>query len=99
MQWYVGRKQGPYKRFVLANLAPRFPKVTQSACYLVSFEDTSRGQVAMVIYEWRDVAYLGKASSRIDDTIPVSNMLYFSIGSTFDSIRMGRGHTSARLPR
>ncbi|KAF8581639.1 protein PTM1 [Ramaria rubella] len=36
----------------------------------VSFEAASQGQVAMVIYEWRDVAYLGKPSSKIDDTLP-----------------------------
>ncbi|KAF8509794.1 lung seven transmembrane receptor-domain-containing protein [Gautieria morchelliformis] len=36
----------------------------------VSFDNNSQGQVAMVIYEWKDVGYLGKPSSQIDDTLP-----------------------------
>ncbi|KAF8516142.1 lung seven transmembrane receptor-domain-containing protein [Hysterangium stoloniferum] len=36
----------------------------------VSFEAHSEGQVAMVIYEWQDVPYLGKASSQTDESIP-----------------------------
>ncbi|KII94126.1 hypothetical protein PLICRDRAFT_50112 [Plicaturopsis crispa FD-325 SS-3] len=36
----------------------------------VSFESASQGQLAMVIYEWGDMAYLGKVTSMIDDTLP-----------------------------
>jgi hypothetical protein len=39
---------------------------------LVSFESTSQGQLAMVIYEWGDYHYLGKVTSEIDDYLPVS---------------------------
>lgn len=39
----------------------------------VTFDSSSQGQVAMVIYEWKDVGYLGKATSQDDDdTLPVS---------------------------
>jgi len=38
---------------------------------LVSFTSDSRGQVAAVIYEWTDVAFLGKPTSDLDD-YPVS---------------------------
>ncbi|KIJ66304.1 hypothetical protein HYDPIDRAFT_87001 [Hydnomerulius pinastri MD-312] len=31
---------------------------------------TSHGQVAMVIYEWQDVKYLGAVTSETDDTLP-----------------------------
>lgn len=37
----------------------------------VTFEP-SQGQLAMVIYEWNDVKYLGKITSTTDDTLPVS---------------------------
>ncbi|PCH33992.1 hypothetical protein WOLCODRAFT_112920 [Wolfiporia cocos MD-104 SS10] len=33
----------------------------------VTFDSTSRGQVAMVIYEWGDMEYLGKATVTADD--------------------------------
>ena len=38
---------------------------------LVSFERGSEGQVAIVIYEWSDASYLGKETSKTDDTLPV----------------------------
>jgi hypothetical protein len=37
----------------------------------VSFDATSQGQVAMVIYEWADAQFLGKVTSTTDDTLPV----------------------------
>ena len=37
---------------------------------LVTFTAESRGEVAMVIYEWQDVIYLGKQTST-DDYLPV----------------------------
>jgi hypothetical protein len=36
----------------------------------VSFRNESQGQLALVIYEWKDVEYLGKVTSD-DDMIPV----------------------------
>ncbi|KAF7339301.1 Integral membrane protein [Mycena sanguinolenta] len=36
----------------------------------VTFEDASQGQLAMVIYEWSDVQYLGKITSFTDDELP-----------------------------
>lgn len=40
----------------------------------VTFDSTSQGQVAMVIYEWSDVEYLGKVTSTVGD-LPVSALL------------------------
>ncbi|KAF8922087.1 protein PTM1 [Mucidula mucida] len=36
----------------------------------ISFEATSQGNVAMVVYEWADAQYLGKVTSRTDDLLP-----------------------------
>jgi hypothetical protein len=44
--------------------------------YEVSFTSDSQGQMAMVIYEWSDVNYLGKVTSQTDDTLPVSAELW-----------------------
>lgn len=39
----------------------------------VSFDNASPGHLAMVIYEWTDVMYLGKTTtSETDDDLPVS---------------------------
>lgn len=39
---------------------------------LVSFDNTSQGNLAMVIYEWADVKYLGKETTPdVDDDLPV----------------------------
>ena len=40
--------------------------------YSVTFDSTSQGQLAMVIYEWKDMAYLGKVTSQDDEYMPVS---------------------------
>ena len=37
----------------------------------VSFDSTSQGHLAMVIYEWKDYQYLGKVTSKTED-LPVS---------------------------
>jgi hypothetical protein len=40
----------------------------------VSFDSTSQGQLAMVIYEWKDAKYLGKVQhSDADNELPVSS--------------------------
>jgi len=44
----------------------------------VTFDDSSHGQLAMVIYEWQDVKYLGKETYGEDD-LPVSTYLLSSI--------------------
>ncbi|TCD66492.1 hypothetical protein EIP91_001317 [Steccherinum ochraceum] len=36
----------------------------------VTFESGSQGQLAMVVYEWKDMSYLGKITSYIDDYLP-----------------------------
>ncbi|KAF8078867.1 lung seven transmembrane receptor-domain-containing protein [Lyophyllum atratum] len=36
----------------------------------VTFDATSQGQVAMVIYEWADAKYLGKSTDPTDDYLP-----------------------------
>jgi hypothetical protein len=41
----------------------------------VTFDATSQGQLAMVIYEWSDVEYLGKVTSSSDEDLPVSIVL------------------------
>jgi hypothetical protein len=41
----------------------------------VSFDATSQGQVAMVIYEWSDAKYLGKVTEFSDEDLPVSLLL------------------------
>ena len=38
----------------------------------VTFDSTSQGQLAMVIYEWKDMQYLGKITSQVDNMLPVS---------------------------
>ncbi|KAF5388543.1 hypothetical protein D9757_004631 [Collybiopsis confluens] len=38
----------------------------------MTFDATSQGQLAMVIYEWRDSSYLGKLTSVTDELLPLS---------------------------
>ena len=43
----------------------------------VSFDSTSQGQLAMVIYEWKDAKYLGKVHhSDTDNELPVSHQQF-----------------------
>ena len=43
----------------------------------VSFDNASPGHLAMVIYEWTDVMYLGKiTTSETDDDLPVSLSIF-----------------------
>ncbi|KAF8846021.1 hypothetical protein BDN67DRAFT_1018676 [Paxillus ammoniavirescens] len=50
----------------------------------VTFDpSTSHGQVAMVIYEWKDVKYLGKVTSETDDSLPKTYVC------TTDAVRSG----------
>ena len=50
-------------------------------CTLVTFDSTSQGQLAMVIYEWHDAPYLGKVTSYINDFYPVSYIPRMCAGS------------------
>ncbi|ETW87041.1 hypothetical protein HETIRDRAFT_468833 [Heterobasidion irregulare TC 32-1] len=57
---------------------------SNSKTYLnVSFDSTSQGQVAMVIYEWKDSPYLGKVTSKVDDYLPKTYVC------TSDAVRGG----------
>jgi hypothetical protein len=47
---------------------------------IVTFDETSRGQLAMAIYEWQDVKYLGKETYGEDD-LPVSVDLSRSVST------------------
>ena len=38
----------------------------------VTFDAKSQGQLAMVVYEWGDMAYLGKVTSTVNTELPVS---------------------------
>ncbi|KAH9982858.1 protein PTM1 [Lactifluus volemus] len=49
----------------------------------VSFEGTSQGQLAMVIYEWGDYHYLGKVASETVDHLPKTYVC------TSDAVRSG----------
>ena len=42
-----------------------------TSSHTVTFDKSSQGQLAAVIYEWSDVKYLGKTTSYIED-LPVS---------------------------
>ncbi|KAH8119856.1 lung seven transmembrane receptor-domain-containing protein [Phellopilus nigrolimitatus] len=50
----------------------------------VTFDATSQGQLAMVIYEWKDNEMLGKVTSMIDDTLPQKTYV-----CTSDAVRGG----------
>ncbi|KAG2155596.1 lung seven transmembrane receptor-domain-containing protein [Suillus clintonianus] len=57
---------------------------SQSTFINVTFdESSSQGQVAMVIYEWKDVKYLGVPTSMTDDSLPP---IYVC---TTDAVRLG----------
>jgi hypothetical protein len=50
---------------------PQFWYNISKALLPVTFGQGSQGQVAMVIYEWTDAPYLGKADPGQDDDIRV----------------------------
>lgn len=45
------------------------------SCSTVSFDPSSRGQIAMVIYEWRDAKYLGIDTEPDNYLVPVSSLV------------------------
>lgn len=55
---------------------------------------TSHGQVAMAIYEWRDVKYFGVVTSESDNSLPVS--CFYRINDTLHLSSISRRHTYAR---
>ncbi|KAG2076869.1 hypothetical protein BDR04DRAFT_1089135 [Suillus decipiens] len=58
---------------------------SQSTFINVTFdESSSQGQVAMVIYEWKDVKYLGVDTSKTDDSLPQKTYV-----CTTDAVRVG----------
>ncbi|KIM47770.1 hypothetical protein M413DRAFT_209068 [Hebeloma cylindrosporum] len=52
-----------------------------SAYINVSFDSTSQGDLAMVIYEWADVRYLGKVTTPVDDEIDLPQKTYICTSS------------------
>ncbi|KAI0094293.1 lung seven transmembrane receptor-domain-containing protein [Irpex rosettiformis] len=50
----------------------------------VTFDSTSQGQLSMVIYEWKDMQYLGKVTSIVDDLLPQKTYV-----CTTDAVRGG----------
>ena len=50
---------------------PECTECTLTSSRTVTFDKSSHGQLAAVIYEWSDVQYLGKTTSYVDD-LPVS---------------------------
>ncbi|KLO20660.1 hypothetical protein SCHPADRAFT_918102 [Schizopora paradoxa] len=56
-----------------------------SSAYInVTFDASSQGQLAMVIYEWKDVDMLGKVTSMTDDSLPQKTYV-----CTTDAVRAG----------
>jgi hypothetical protein len=49
----------------------------------VTFDATSQGQLAMAIYEWQDVSYLGKVTIG-DEDLPVSVPQLFNTGTRLE---------------
>ncbi|PSS05450.1 hypothetical protein PHLCEN_2v3830 [Hermanssonia centrifuga] len=66
----------------------------------VTFDSSSQGQLAMVVYEWRDMQYLGKVTSEDDDYLPQKTYV-----CTSDAVRGGfcdssqLGHFILDLPQ
>jgi hypothetical protein len=60
--------------YINGNFAPSRQAWRCSNVVPVSFDSTSQGDLAMVIYEWADVKYLGKVTTPADDEtdLPVS---------------------------
>ncbi|KAH9968591.1 lung seven transmembrane receptor-domain-containing protein [Russula dissimulans] len=54
----------------------------------VSFDSTSQGNLAIVIYEWKDYKYLGKVTSETEDYLPKTYVC------TSDAVRAGFCSTS-----
>jgi len=68
LQWNVGWAERIYQWY-LQNLAQSTPFISQT----VTFDAKAQGSLAMVIYEWKDVQYLGKETSTAsDEELPVS---------------------------
>ena len=66
----VGRKQHLHKR--CAHRSKAVHRLGLNVYYVATFDSSSQGQLAMVIYEWKDVEYLGKVTSNADELYPVS---------------------------
>ena len=54
-----------------SRIDPECAKRLLTSSRVVTFDKSSHGQLAAVIYEWSDVQYLGKTTSYVDD-LPVS---------------------------
>ncbi|KAI0347767.1 hypothetical protein BDW22DRAFT_17032 [Trametopsis cervina] len=59
----------------------------------VTYDSSSQGQLSMVIYEWRDIEYLGKITSMTDDSLPQKTYVCTSDavkGGFCDSAHLGQ---------
>ncbi|KAJ7040415.1 lung seven transmembrane receptor-domain-containing protein [Mycena alexandri] len=63
----------------------------------VTFDAASQGQLAMVVYEWSDVQYLGKITSFTDDELPVGFSHPYIAKRDVDRQRR-RGFRCTRMP-
>ena len=73
--------------------------VPQPSVLAVTFDATSQGQLAMVVYEWADMRYLGKVTSMVDDYLPVSTSPPSDRVPDCDVNDFSRRHMSARPTR
>lgn len=73
--------------------------VPQPSVLAVTFDASSQGQLAMVVYEWADMRYLGKVTSMVDDYLPVRTSPRSDRVSDCNMNELSRRHTSARPTR
>lgn len=71
MLWHVWRQRRLYRRLAEIEL----PQYVQAELLpTVDFDQTSSGQVALIIYEWNDVQYLGAQTG--DETVSGAIVLH-----------------------
>lgn len=70
--------------------------VPQLSVLAVTFDASSQGQLAMVVYEWADMRYLGKVTSMADDYLPVSTSPPSDRVSDCDVNELSRRHSTLR---
>ncbi len=80
MQWDVRRRQRVHKWCVSSSSV--WDRIDENA--KVTFQGTSQGQLAMVMYEWSDSSYLGKfPADAFDDRV---SPLAFVQASTYSKL-------------
>jgi len=81
----VGRLHDVYQWYPPAEPIPECAEPLLTSSRIVTFDKSSHGQLAAVIYEWSDVQYLGKTTSYIDD-LPVSVGARLTAANIDDSV-------------